>query len=566
MIGGALLCTESLSGQQAQEPDGSLLPDIDPQDIEIRSQYRARFPGLQRQPILGFRPGSRVYQVDPDRSPFLEELEDIAAQLPIDELSRPEEPEYRFFPYATPRIGYAQVGFANQLSPEAKVHMNQEVSENQWLSGSLTHTSGDGHLDHNSSFRYFDLESNYRGKIGDRTVVGANFGMSSDFNYLPQLESDNLESTENPGRKAYSDLRAGTRVKWYQNSIEHLDIGLNAWFNSIELDEEEMGFSSDLNDWGVTADGGYTWAGERINETYAVNFDLQAGSSERMEGENENWSVMGASGTYNRFFNYRTNLNATLGLYHVTDAADNSTIYVAPDVRADHYVSDRITLSARIIGKPEHASHIDLHRENRFLLPDNQLKHSYNLKTAAEITVEPIANNKIRAGVSYLSGKNYPVFQRSDYEVGFPVIETIPGHYQVEYQNVTIQRAYAGIDVDLIREKLWFDVEGYMQNPRISADQKIPYTESYGIKGAVSIRPVDRLLVEGWGNFVGSRETLNNTELDPYLHLGTKVELRLTDRIGVYGKMLNLLNQEYEIWEGFKERPFQIYGGITVMF
>jgi hypothetical protein len=120
-----LVYTNPLYSQQAQESEGSLLPDIDPQDIEIRSQYRARFPGLQRQPILGFRPGSRVYQVDPNRTPFLEEDEDIAAQLPVEELSRPEEPEYSFFPYAAPRTAYSRFGFGNYMSPELELSCKQ---------------------------------------------------------------------------------------------------------------------------------------------------------------------------------------------------------------------------------------------------------------------------------------------------------------------------------------------------------------------------------------------------------------------------------------------------------
>jgi hypothetical protein len=562
-----LVYSVPVSGQQAQETDGSLLPDIDPQDIEIRSQYRARFPGLQRQPILGFRPGSRVYQVDPDRSPFLEDLEEIAAQLPVDQLTRPEEPEYRFFPYADPRTGYGSFGVGNFMSAEATLSANHEVSENHWLSGTMNYLSGDSHLNQNSSFRYFDLDSNYRGKIGNRTIVGANLGISSDFNYLPRLQSDLYELSLNPGKKDYSDITAGARVKWFQNSIEHLDIGVNAWTSSITLDEAELGFLSDVNDWGFAADGAYYWAGQRIEEVFAIKADLQAGAFERFEADRGTWSMIGAGGMYRRFFNYKTLIDATLGFYHVTDAAENSSFYFAPDIRADYYLTDRITLSAKLLGKPEHPGHMDHHRHNRFLLPDNQLEHSYNLQTAVELVVEPLPNNQVRIGASYLSGKNYPIYLRPDFELGMaPMQEIIPGHYSLEYRDVTIQRAYAGIDVDLIRERLWFDVEGYYQNPRISATQKIPYTESYGLKGAVSIRPVDRILLEGWGSFTGARETMQNGELDPFLNLGAKLELRITEQIGVYGKMINLLNQEYQIWEGFNERPFQVFAGVTVTF
>jgi len=566
LLAGGLVYTDSLSGQQAQESDGSLLPDIDPQDIEIRSQYRARFPGLQRQPILGFRPGSRVFQVDPDRIPFLEDHEDIAAQLPVSEFARPEAPEYRAFPYATPRIGYGRLGVGNYMTPEGEFYINKEVGDNQWLSGSLRHTSGEGHLDQYSSFRYFDVESNYRGKVGDRTVLGATVGLKNDFNYLPLLKSDMVEFIPNPGRKAYSNFTAGTRLKRYQNTIEHLDIGFSTRFSSISLDEEDLGFSSDLTDWGVELDGGYTWAGNRIYELYRLYVDVQAGGYELVDQElNESWYIAGATGNYQRLLNYNTKLDIGLGLYHVNDARGSATFYLAPDFRAEHTISDRIAISANLTGKPEHSGQFDYHLENRFLLPDNQLRHSYNLKAGAQLTVEPIANNKIRAGVSFQNIKNYAYYIRQDYETGQPANETIAGHYIFDHANVTTPRAFAGIGVDLIRERLWFDVEGYIQRPRLDSDERVPFKENYGLKGAISIRPVDRILIEGWGNFVGDRITSNDENLNPYFHLGTKLELRITERFGVYGKILNLLNQDYEIWQGFQERPFQIYGGITLI-
>ncbi len=53
-----VLAANPIAAQQQQDTESSMLPEIDPQDIEIRSQFEARFPGLRRQPILGFDPPS----------------------------------------------------------------------------------------------------------------------------------------------------------------------------------------------------------------------------------------------------------------------------------------------------------------------------------------------------------------------------------------------------------------------------------------------------------------------------------------------------------------------------
>ncbi|MEX1062492.1 MAG: hypothetical protein WEC12_02715, partial [Balneolaceae bacterium] len=465
LIAGSMLHAETLSGQDAE---GSLLPEIDPQDIEIRSQYRARFPGLRRQPILGFSPGSRVYQVDPERSPFLEDRADIAAQLPVGELSRPEAPEYRAFPYADSRSGYGRFGAGNFVTPEAELYLNREIAPDQWLSGSVNHTSSAGHLDQNSSFRYLDAESRYRGKIGDRTVLGVSAGAQSDFNYLPLLEIGTPGAEVDPGRKSYTAVNAATRLQRYQNSIEHLDIGLSTYYNTIGLDEEFFGLTSDLSEWGVASDAGYTWAGERIDETYRLGTEIQAGGYELNGGGNESWHQAGLRGAYQRLFNYQTKLSASLGMYHIGDAADNTSLYVSPDITVEHYPSDYLTISANIRGKPEQLPHLDYHSENRFLLPDNRLMHAYNLKATAEVIIEPIAGNKIRTGISYQNSNNYPVFMRRDPVTG---IGSAEGHYSLGYEDVTIQQVFAGMSVDLIRERIWFDVEGYFQAPRISDDR-----------------------------------------------------------------------------------------------
>ena len=74
--------------------ESSLLPEINPQDIEIRSEYKAQFPGVRRQPILGFKPRARVFQLDPNRMPYMESVDEVIMNLPIGTLSRPDAPPY----------------------------------------------------------------------------------------------------------------------------------------------------------------------------------------------------------------------------------------------------------------------------------------------------------------------------------------------------------------------------------------------------------------------------------------------------------------------------------------
>lgn len=103
------------SGSNAQN---NLLPEINPQDIEIRSEFRARFPGLRRQPILGFNPKPRVFQIDPNRVPFMESRNDAVASVAITQLDRPEPPLRTIMQAPIRRNVYARAGFGNFITPE----------------------------------------------------------------------------------------------------------------------------------------------------------------------------------------------------------------------------------------------------------------------------------------------------------------------------------------------------------------------------------------------------------------------------------------------------------------
>lgn len=556
---GGLFFMEPLSAQDGQGSEGSLLPEIDPQDIEIRSQYRARFPGLRRQPILGFTPGSRVFQVDPDRLPFLEDHEEIAAQLPVGELTRPQAPSYETYPYAKRSNGYGRFGIGNYLSPDLEFHLNQELSETQWFTGAFDYLSGDGHLDQKSSFRQADFRAGYIGSIGEKMLLETYLGGLSDFNYL--ILPGVVAASENPGRKTYNSFNGGGSFTRYRSRVDYFEGGIEGEVNTIVLDDERFQLSDELSDWRVGGDAALHWAGNKTDERFSVRADLEAGGYDNEAGMNDFWHIAQVNAAYNRLFNHQTRLHVSLGAAHSGDAVEQSAIYFTPDLGIEHTFTDYVGLSASLSGTLDQQGQMKHHQANRFLLPGNLLRNKYDLTASVELMIEPLAANQIRIGTAYRSIKNFAWYQRVPINTGNAIV---PGQYSIEYDDVTIPEVFAGIGVDLVRERVWFDVEGYLQSPRISDTEKVPFEEEFGLTGALTIRPVDILHFEFWGAFIGPRSTPEQNELPAYLDLGTKLELRITDRVGVYGQINNLLNQEYEIWEGYTERPFQMFGGITL--
>lgn len=561
---GFILLSGTAFAQEAQD-DGSLLPDIDPQDIEIRSQYRADFPGLRRQPILGFNPRPRVYQVDPNRRPFIEDYGDAVAMLPVGEVSRPDAPDYLPPLYPDPHTLFSRLGIGSFVSAESDIYASHEVAPGHWLNGGFNFDSSNGHLDdQESSFRFMDLTTGYRGKLNPSTVLGVNLGVNSNMNRMIEAEEPVATVMGSTARRELTGVNFGSRLQTFANTIEYWDIGLSGSYYSVNLDAMDFEqLSSEVAEWSVGGDISRTWAGSMLHETYGLGLDVLTGGYETSDsGSNSSWYMAGANGRYDRLFDYKTELDASLGAYVVGDAVNDQTFYIAPQINVEHFFMETITLFASASGRPEHPDQGSYHLENPFLSPENELQHSYHMKGSAGLAIEFFPGNILRGEASYQRSNNYSYYTREREELGFGLGSPLL-YYQLNYMDATIFKLTAGFSMDIITDVIWVNSDVFWQKPELSTGDRIPFVENFGFHGALTLRPVSRLLLEAWGDFVGSRSNPDGQDLDPFLLIGTRVEVGINDRIGVYGKIQNLLNQEYEIWDGYRERPLQIHAGIT---
>src|SRR6056297_3628084 len=183
LMGAVASLSAQQTGTQAQQ---NLLPEIDPQDIEIRSQFQARFPGLRRQPILGFNPKPRVFQVDPNRTPFVESDEAIAASVPVGQLDRPDALTYTPLSYTDPATGFARLGIGSFVTPEADIYAIKGFGNKHWVSGNLSHRSSNGHLDEfDSSFRNLSATVRAHLRLSNSALLKLDTGTFTAFNYIP---------------------------------------------------------------------------------------------------------------------------------------------------------------------------------------------------------------------------------------------------------------------------------------------------------------------------------------------------------------------------------------------
>ena len=565
--------TSSLNAQEAAEQtQQTLLPDIDPQDIEIRSQFQARFPGLTRQPILGFNPKPRVFQLDPNRTPFIESEEAVAASLPVGELDRPDAPGYAPLTYSDPTRGFARLGLGSYTTPEADVYMIQGLGDKNWVSGNLSHRSSDGHLDnYNSSFRDFETTIRSQFALSDRTQLRLNAGIFSNFNYLPPDETDNEVFRRSETRSHGDGFKFGGNIDYGRTSVSGLSTTFNVYRNQFEiedvLDDGAFAVPGTASEWGGNIGMRYAWAGPRVEEVYSIYARLKAGGIDLIGRERDDWNITEGGVKYERLLNYQTDIDASFGGAVVTDDFEESRFYITPTIDIRHTIADGIDLRGRLSGKPQHYSFNEYREMNRFIGLTEPVSHQYNSELRGEVIMEPLTGTVLTGGVQFQHIRNYAYFTRSEGGETFPDVPAgTRFSYQPNFDNASFLKLYGSFSQQLAAEKLWVSADAYWQRPRLADNDYIPYVEALGIKGSASFRPIPDLVVEGWADFIGTRHNPIGDDLSSFLLLGTRFELALTSNIGVYAKLLNINDVSYEIWQGYEERGFQAYAGITYLF
>jgi hypothetical protein len=561
----SVLFTTVAIAQETQSDQQSLLPEIDPQDIEIRSQFQARFPGLRRQPILGFNPRPRVFQMDPNRTPFIEDEETVAANLPIGSLARPEPPSYQPLGYADPENGFARIGIGSFFTPEADIYAIARLGQRNWVSGNVSHSSTNGHIDGlTSSSRNLNVNLNGFSAISDRTKLSTRARVISNFNHFPGLVTENGEPTNVRSRTEVFGFSGGLDLKVARTTLSGVEFSIDGYANQFDLSSELQDVTGTAGEWGVKNKLEYSRLGGNIQEVHRLRLTNSTGGIELIDSGMQTWSVTNLSAHYERLFNYQTEIEAELGIAGVTDATEDFSFYVTPRVSVSHTLFSGLDIRLNASGKPSHQTLGRVQAENNFMDLTTPLQHQFEWKASGEVEMEPFFGTKFIGGASYHNVKNYLFYTRNSNPV--PGTNLVEGYYRPNFDRANIFRVYGAFSQDLTPNVLWIRADGYWQIPRISGNQKIPFVENYAIKGSVSYRPFGQVILEGWTEYIGGREDSFGDNLSSFILLGSRFEISLTENLGVYGKLINLMSEEYELWQGYPERGFQGFVGVTYLF
>ncbi|MEO1021495.1 MAG: TonB-dependent receptor [Bacteroidota bacterium] len=548
---------------QTANPDNSLLPEINPQDIEIRSEFRASFPGLRRQPILGFNPKPRVYRIDPNRLPYLEPLDEAVANISVTQLDRPAPPE-RTLLYAPDRTrGYIQAGLGSFIAPTVDAYAFHQLSNSSSVAGAVDYRSSGDHLDQNSSFRTFTANGQWQTALSSKERLSVAATATSDFNYLGVQSQGGAVSAIDAPRKEYNGFGVMGSYSSFKNAVEGIQVhaGANVWLSS--LDTDIFPTQGETNEAVFSFNASKKWAGNQVQEVIETLGAVRGGSYDSNVLGSNTWLDARGGLRYQRILEGGTRVEGTGEVAFMSDP-NSSRVYLAPKVSITHQLKDRLQLSGSVYGSPSIQSVQDHHLINRFLTTGIQLQHQYELGAHAMLSVKPAKRMELFGGVQYQFIRDY-AFYNATFQSSAGGL-TSSTSFTLNFADATVFEVFTGTVYHVVPNQLSIDGKLYARSPRFSAGGAIPFEEEFGLEATARYSPKRSFTLTSWVEYLGQRPTNRNTNLDAFLLVNAEAEYKINNRIGVFAKVLNILGQEYQVWQGFEERPFQLFGGLTLKF
>src|SRR5699024_4033347 len=461
---------------------------------------------------------------------------------------------------------FARFGAGSYKSRKAQIWSAIPINEQSYFGLDLDFTSSsEGHItDRASEFRYFSGNIEYGVKLNDLINLYAFAGLKNDFNYAARFGNQNLN---NIARIEFKGLNGGFELSGFKNEVTgwRLKGNIRSFRNLYKTEY----WPGRIDETVYKGSFSYQWALGHPGEIITAEANARAGNYEADNNGGQQWSTLYAGLTYERLFNYTTRLYIEGNLYHTSDFAEDR-VWPGAKVKLSQWLGDRLKITGRAEAKPSLKTVEQIHEQNRFTGYNNKLRHSYVFQIDAEASLKWYRGSRLYGGAEYMNAQNYSYF--------IPQTKTAPNkpphdYYATAYDNATNMKIYVGIAHQLAPNTFWLNGRLYIQNPLLSNDEAIQYSENGGIKARAAHRLIERITIKGVTRFLADRTAGNDAnitfaknELKNIFLVGGQLDVRIVDGVGAYFKVVNLLDQEYRYWQGYIERQLQLYGGITVTF
>jgi hypothetical protein len=550
----------ALAQQGGQSGQNSLLPEIDPQDIEIRGEFTARFPGLKRQPILGFNPTPRVYRIDPQRMPFMESGDQIIANLPVSELARPAAPDTSWTSYPMRRKAWLYGGYGMLGTAEVRGIYNERTDNKAWLAD-VGYTRSTGHLDND--------QSGYQlgGVTLGREWIKADGRRSALLLDATYTDHDLFQYGGSPGASTTDWLSSALTYKGNKRSsavdVTDWDLGVRWTRHALHhpnTDPEEQIIQGNF---GVER----SFAASSMNTV--ISWSIDGGLIQQQTNNDQSETVyQGLVGLgYERLADYNLQFYAGVKGGYVSDEVEGGHLVALPQLDITYWLSDRSHIRGFIESDITQYSPFDQRLENRFLGVHSRTATEQIYKGGGSFAVDLSTSLSVEAGAAYSRWQNKRYYVAGIPQTGYAGNDPEASYYQAEYADAHEFSVWGSVTYRIRPQWAWINAKAYLQQGELNDGGDIPYREKWGADLSLNVVPLKDFRIELWTNISGPRyDAVTGNDMDGFLLAGTRLEYYVSDQIGLYIKGQNLLDQQYNRWYGYQERPLSVLGGVTARF
>ncbi|MCB2204097.1 hypothetical protein KQI65_05055 [bacterium] len=435
------------------------------------------------------------------------------------------------------------------------------------LASHVLYERSDGHVPRADYSRFnFDIDAgtylprNLTPLLASSRIQGAFHARVHEYGlYADKLQQD---------APALDFRRSLTQLDWQADLISRrntiLDHSLSLFFRHTGVDEQlAVRDTMDLEDYSslenrIGLDGTATLRvpGYRLETSGGIHVnDL----SEAAEGSTRPFFMHAGAATIHRF-DVKNSLDVRARLYLFRGSMQATQLRLYPTILFRHRLTDDWQLHAGYAPEVQERSFADFMHLNPYMMLASEIRHTdipLRFEAAAEWDNRHRSSARIIA--SYSSSSSIARFSL----LPDPVRQQWALHYDGNSSMLDLRGdlAHAFSTATRIQGSALF-----RSTHNDVVDGSIPYMPSYELRLMLQHSFPFDLTLQASTQLAGGQVNSDGADIPAWLILGFECEYRLTDYASLFLRVDNLLDQSYEQWDDYRERPFFMMGGAVLRF
>jgi hypothetical protein len=472
---------------------------------------------------------------------------------------------------------YASLGVGSYTSILGEVFINHQLNNNEYVGGHLTHHSSQGGIDEvllDDSFSKSGLSAYFQRMERDLDWKIEGFFNRNVFNWygLPEGLLTNQDIAQINPKHVFNDLGIDGELNFNDAIINNAKVSFNR-FTDDENSAENRFVASTNFDIPV----GY----DAINSTLKLdllggNFDNNYFGSGSLDYGNFN---IGLKSAYQL---EQDDLKVSIGvnLVYLNDTeAQKSKFFIYPNINATYnLVSDIVIAYANITGDLIQNTYADFATQNPFVSPTLNIvptDQTYNFSLGMK--------GKLSSAISYNLGGSYkdekfkPLFKSNPFITGATTSYQNGNSFGIIYDDVKTISVLGELTFDFNRN-ISMILQGEYFNYNLTTQ-----AEAWNLPDLKASAIINAQIDENWFAgaslfFVGERKdelevlgtllpvTPQPVTLESFFDANVHVGYNINSQLSVFGKVNNLLNNNYQNWANFPVQGIQALAGATYRF